>query len=248
MTFGCSGSLKNFLELLSVSWEVFVLHAYDWIHWVAKSCTTTAHRWLFRDSQSSLRTLWSAVFNSPNFSARGGASPVRFLQRELVISVLMQMSQFRSFGKRVWILCFLCATFIGRAGSESWEILCGCWLCVFEIFCELLQPIWEISDIRCLTVVVVFGFCWIALISGWLSVGIVTSLYCWTWRDTTRRVLRWRCRGRTCARAWGNCWQSWDNRHEVFRVAHTYFPILGQLWFLTIGPLVGTTVFFAELA
>ena len=32
-------------------------------------------------------------------------------------------------------------------------------------------------------------------------------------------------------------------------VVHTVlFPILGQLWFLTIGPLVGITVFFAELA
>ena len=26
---------KNFCKLLSVSWEVFVLHGYDWIHWVA---------------------------------------------------------------------------------------------------------------------------------------------------------------------------------------------------------------------
>ena len=43
------------------------LHGYAWIHWVAKSCTTTAYRWLFRDWQPSLRTLWSAVIKSPKF-------------------------------------------------------------------------------------------------------------------------------------------------------------------------------------
>ena len=35
------------------------------------------------DSSSSLRTLWSAVIESPNFSARGRASPVRLLQESL---------------------------------------------------------------------------------------------------------------------------------------------------------------------
>ena len=35
---------KNFCKLLWVSCEVFVLHGNDWIHWVAKSCTTTAYR------------------------------------------------------------------------------------------------------------------------------------------------------------------------------------------------------------
>ena len=84
-----------------VSWEVFVLHGYDWIHWEAKSCTTTAHRWLFRDSQPSLRTLWSAVIKSPTFSARGTAPPIRLLHGALVILVLWQISQFRSFGK--WV-------------------------------------------------------------------------------------------------------------------------------------------------
>ena len=44
-----------------VSWEVFVLHGYDCNHCVAKSCTTTAYRWLFRYSLPSLRNLWSAV-------------------------------------------------------------------------------------------------------------------------------------------------------------------------------------------
>ena len=44
-------------------------------------------RWLFRDSPTSLRTLWSVVIKSPNFSARGTALPVRLLQGVLVILV-----------------------------------------------------------------------------------------------------------------------------------------------------------------
>ena len=47
MTSGFLSGSKNFCKLLSVSWEVFVSHGHDWIHWVAKSCTTTAYRWLF---------------------------------------------------------------------------------------------------------------------------------------------------------------------------------------------------------
>ena len=70
-----------------------------WIHWVGKSCTTTAYRWLFRDSQFSLTTLWSAVINSPKISARGTAPPLRLLHGALVILVLWQISQFRSSGK-----------------------------------------------------------------------------------------------------------------------------------------------------
>ena len=97
MTLGFLSGSKNFCKLLCVSCEVFVLHGYDWIHWVAKSCTTTAYRWLFRDKQPSLRTLWSAVIKSPKFSARGTAPPLRLLHGALVIFVLWQISQFRSF-------------------------------------------------------------------------------------------------------------------------------------------------------
>ena len=50
-----------------------------------KSCTATAYLWLCRDSHPSLNTLRSAVIKSPNFSFRGTASPVRFLQRALVL-------------------------------------------------------------------------------------------------------------------------------------------------------------------
>ena len=94
MTFGFLVGSKNFCKLFSVHWEVFFLHGYDWIHWDAKSCTTTAYRSLLRGSHPSLRTLWSAVIKSPKISARRVAVPVRFLQGALVILVFMQMSQF----------------------------------------------------------------------------------------------------------------------------------------------------------
>ena len=85
---------------LSFLWS-FVLHWYDWIHWVATSCTTTACRWLFRDSQLSLRTLWSAVIKSSQFfSTRYGstiASPARCPCNfcplaDLAVSVFRDMS------------------------------------------------------------------------------------------------------------------------------------------------------------
>ena len=62
-----------------------------------------------------------------DFSARSTASPVRFLQGALVILVLLQMSQFLSFGKWVSIRCFLDVdtTFAGRSESESCELCAG---------------------------------------------------------------------------------------------------------------------------
>ena len=105
MTLGFLFGSTNFCQLFCVSWEVFILHGYDWIHWVTKSCTTTAYRWLFRDSQTSLRTLWSAVIKSQKFSAWGTAPPILLLHGTFVIFILWLISQFRSFGKWVWTLC-----------------------------------------------------------------------------------------------------------------------------------------------
>ena len=99
MTLGFLSGSKNFCKLLCVSCEVVVLHGYDWIHWVTKSCTTIAYRWLFRDSQLSLRTSWSAVNKSPKFSARSTAPPLRLLHGALLMWVLWQISQFRSVGE-----------------------------------------------------------------------------------------------------------------------------------------------------
>ena len=92
---------------------------------MAKSCTTTADRWLFRDSQFSLRTLWSAVIKSPKISARGTAPPLRLLHGALVILVRLQISQFRSLGKWVYTLCLPRSSRLFVVGSKdgSWEEL-----------------------------------------------------------------------------------------------------------------------------
>ena len=50
---------------------------------------------------------------------------MRFRQGALEILVLLQISQFLSFGKRVKILCFLDATFLGGSDFFSREVLAG---------------------------------------------------------------------------------------------------------------------------
>ena len=39
--------LQELLKALFCFLRSCGLHGYDWMHWVAKSCTTTAYRWLF---------------------------------------------------------------------------------------------------------------------------------------------------------------------------------------------------------
>ena len=150
MTLGFPSGSKNFCKLLSVSWEVFVLHGYVRIQWVAKSCTTTAYRWLIRDSQPSLKTLWSAVIKSPKFSARGTAPPVPLLHGALVILVRLQISQFRSLGKWVWTLCLPKSSRLVGSKDGSWEelaceSLCSGTLSSTEIFSEFLQPFRDVG-------------------------------------------------------------------------------------------------------
>ena len=50
--FGFCDGYRIFRKFFSVSCEVLVWHGF---HWVARTCTTTAYRWLFRDSRPSLR-------------------------------------------------------------------------------------------------------------------------------------------------------------------------------------------------
>ena len=103
----------------------FVLHGYDWIHWVAKSCTTTANRWLFRDSQPSLRTLWSAVIKSPKFSARSTAPPLRLLHGALVIFGPLTDVAISVFREMSLTLCLPKSSLLLDVGSKdfSWEEL-----------------------------------------------------------------------------------------------------------------------------
>ena len=104
MTLGFLSGSKIFCKLLCVSWEIVVLHGYDWIHCGAKSCTTTAYRWLFRESRPSVRTLWSAVIKSPNF-----LHEVRLYQHVFCTEPLwffpladLAISVFREVRKNMW--------------------------------------------------------------------------------------------------------------------------------------------------
>ena len=158
------------------------------IHWVARSCTTTAYRWLFGGSPSSLRTLWSAVIKSPNFSARGTASPVRPLQGALVILVRLQTSQFRSSGEWVLILYILDATFVGRSESEWWGMCAGAGTSVSSRFSVNPFDYSGRSRNRFPAAPSLSLFLFLFWVFGvsrqfpWCS--IVTSLCCWTWRRT----------------------------------------------------------------
>ena len=84
-----------------------------------------AYRWLFLDSLSSLRILWSAVIKSPKCSALGTTAPARLLQEALVIFVFKQISTFGSFGKCVCTLCLPepGSTFARGSIGSSWDDL-----------------------------------------------------------------------------------------------------------------------------
>ena len=147
MTLGFLSGSRNFCKLLWVSCEVLFSHGYAWIHWVARSCTTTANRWLFRDSLPSLRTLWSAVLKLPNLSARGTASPVRLLQGALVILVRLQISHvlrevsINTVFARVPISCLSLFHCLSLSLDSVWCV----WECMWCLWCGL----------RCEAVVVV---------------------------------------------------------------------------------------------
>ena len=99
ITWVFSGTVSaNFRKFFSVSCEVLVWHGF---HWVARTCTTTAYRWLFRDSCPSLRMLCSAVVKSPYFSDR-------------------RIDLFRFLWKYAWTLCFrYCVSTFEASPSES---------------------------------------------------------------------------------------------------------------------------------
>ena len=184
-----SDGSRNFRKLCSVWWEHLVLHGYVCIHWIAKYCTTNAYRWLFWDSHSSLRTLWSAVVKSPELSGSKYWVTNALLQRTLVMLVLFQTAQFRSFGKWVKILLLAWSSWSdakkleNNAKTENYVPLarnhfawkfqiwftrsaCGCirWFWhsfVNKIFCEILQPLWRIlrTDSHCWIDVHILVFC-----------------------------------------------------------------------------------------
>ena len=163
-------------------------------------------RWLFRDSH-----LWSAV-KSPNFSAGGTASPVRFLQGALVILVHLQISQFRSFGKWIKTLCLPepDTAFARGSNGNSWEELeasrCSGTLsstrpCLNS--CSHSGRSCDKFHRTSLLTWFLFGF---SISAGpcdrYFFTRSLTSCWCWVLRGSPG-FLRWRC--------W-RCWCSWTWR------------------------------------
>ena len=148
MTLGFLFGSKNLWKLLSVSWEVFVLHGYDWIQWVAKSCTTTAYRWLFRDSHPSLTIfvigctqitkIFCTRFDSTYTSSARSLCDLGPLA-ELAISV------FREVSKNTLFTQILTSR---RRGLSRWFMRgTGVWVSAFRKLCHPRDFLWILAAI-----------------------------------------------------------------------------------------------------
>ena len=101
MTLGFLFGSRNFCKLLWVSCEVFVFHGYDRIHWVAKSCTKTAHSLIvsrftpftenFVSCCNQSTTIFCTRYGSAIASSARGPCNLGPLT-DLAISVLMEIS------------------------------------------------------------------------------------------------------------------------------------------------------------
>ena len=93
ISFGIRDCFKKF-DIFSRPKRRLCLHKHDWIHWVTKSCITTAYRWLSLDSLPSIRILYSVVIKSRNFSTRNRGSSVRLLRRTFINLILITRRNF----------------------------------------------------------------------------------------------------------------------------------------------------------
>ena len=92
--------------------------------------------------------------------------------------------------------------------------------------------------------------------SGLPRVAIITWCCCRWWRGRARRrcgtmpLLSWRCHWSSMMRTGGRTsWQAWNHdRNEVLRIAHYPNPVINEMWFLTIDPFIGISVFIAKLS
>ena len=233
MTLGFLLGSRNFYTFLGFLWS-FTRICLDLL---AKSCTTTAYRWLVRDSQLSLRTLWSGVIKSPKCAARDAASPLRLLHGALVILVRLQISQFRSLGKWAWTLCLPSSRLLVGVGSQdgsreepAWEPPCN----GISESTKFLQPfrnlriVTQVSPVDCGLFRCLFGLGFHRFLRS-----IINELRHWHWRDVTVRCIfpfsnrnfaycRWR---RWAGRRWWamillswRCpWSWWRSRRRTWQ-------------------------------
>ena len=203
MTFGFLVGSMNFCKLFCVSWEVFVLHGQDCIHWVPKSCTTTAYRWLCRDSHPSLRTLWSAVIKSPNFPLWARLYQHVSCKRSPRLSSCRYRNSSLSGNEKN--LSSLGTTFARGSKGNSWEELgdsrcCGTHSSVNPSLnsCSQTSTPWNSSSSSKSSssfFIWVFDFCWFTpRVSScwWVLARTFTSSWCWNFR-VSHNFLRWRC-------------------------------------------------------
>ena len=262
---------RNFRKLFSVSCEDYVL---KWIRLnsldshpslktfcVIRRYQDTklfcSYRWLFRGSLSSLKTSWSAVSKSPNFTARSRDSPMRLLQRALVILVLKQTSQFRYFGKWVNIPCFLdfVTTVVGCFESESWEICAGaCTSVASRLSLNSCSQNGRsdngssasfLSSLRdsCPSLLVASS----SLRSNTEPEDeLDAALFSETWCASGPKDSCWCVVDDELLSELTEPWN--DKRYEIVCLADTTFLILGQSSLLTVDPLKGVSVIFAKLA
>ena len=94
---------------------------------------------------TSLRTLWSAVIKSPNFSARGRAPPVRLLQEPLWFWFSSRLRNFGLLGSEYKY----CASWMPLSQDVPNLIPCGCTkLCVHQVSGDRTSLLDAISSLR----------------------------------------------------------------------------------------------------
>ena len=149
----CINDFWLFRRPEKLSWTPFrllrssFLHGSNCVHWVAKSCSTTAYLWLFRDAPSSLRTFWSPIVKSPNFfcsmygissspsarSPRNLGSPADFaisVFREMSFNTVLPGCHFRK-TLRIWVMRSVCEEL------QVVSVFCGFLICLhFSVGCN----------------------------------------------------------------------------------------------------------------
>ena len=263
MTLGFLFGSKNFCKLLYVSWEVFCFARIRLDPLSGQVLHTTAYRWLFRDSHSSLRTLWSAVIKSPNCSARGTTVPVSFLQGALVILVLKQMSQFRSFGKLIYIYIVLARyNFSSRLWSWLTKEIAGASLYsgtlsstrFFVYFLTILADHATVFPVlfHCLHFYLDLGF----LLVHATDLSVLFRCHAYSHFSFSCGMLcrnygflRYQCGWSKRRWSWRTCRQTRDNEGYVVRCVVIDLPdISDEVWFLTTGPMEILPLIFAQFS
>ena len=182
----------------------FVVLGYDCIHCVAKSCTTTAYRWLCRDSHPSLRNFVIRCYQITKLFRSEHDCTSAFSARRPVILVLKHMS----FEKWVKILCLPDTTFARGSEDSSREELgasrCSGTLPSTRFSVNSSNHSGRSRNgspvLRCYPFF--FSFWWSTRrVSSYSITHTLTSCWCCMTFRGSRSIMRWRWRWRWARRA-----------------------------------------------